>query len=110
MLPQSFATFLAVVVALFSATATRAEKQVTITRLVMRDSIVTIASNPSEVLYSVKTRDGRVINANLTEAQLEAQHPELYQQVRPAIAKPNTNAKKGEILWFGLSASERGTK
>jgi type II secretory pathway component PulC len=61
----------------------------TITRLVMRDRIIVISQGEDEVKYSVKTKDGDVINANLNEAELAAKHPDIYEQVRPAYAGDN---------------------
>ncbi len=61
----------------------------TITRLVMRDRIVVISQGEDEVKYSVKTKDGNVINANLNETELAAKHPDIYEQVRPAYAGDN---------------------
>ncbi len=70
---------------LFS-TAIRAEEPATITRLVMRDRVIIITNAQDGVKYSVKTKDGSVLSANLTEDELAQKHPDVYEQVRPAYA------------------------
>ncbi|NJK52813.1 MAG: hypothetical protein HC936_08205 [Leptolyngbyaceae cyanobacterium SU_3_3] len=64
--------------------------------LLLRDRVITITSAQNKLRYSVETRDGQVLADDLTEAQLEARHPELYQQIRPAIAQPQAV----EPLWM----------
>ncbi|KAM3110586.1 hypothetical protein ACKFKH_05280 [Phormidesmis sp. 146-20] len=105
---QTVAGFVATSV-LLSATALRSEPSPTISRLVLRDRIVVITSVQKGLLYSVKTDRGEVLDANLSEAQLEAKHPELYQKLRPAVARPLGSIKresinKREILWMGVPA------
>lgn len=81
---------------LIPAASIRAEENnLTITRLVMRDCIVVISQGEDEVKYSVKTKDGNVIHANLNETELAAKHPEIYEQVRPAYA---TDDKKPTLM------------
>jgi hypothetical protein len=93
---HSVAVFLALTVVLSSATGIGAGQPSTITRLLLRDRVITITSAQSELRYSVETSDGQVLAHDLTEAQLEARHPDLYQQIRPAIAQP----QDVEPLWM----------
>jgi type II secretory pathway component PulC len=84
----AFAIFTASI--LMGTASIRAEQNnPTITRLVMRDRIVVISQGEDEVKYSVKTKEGNVINANLNESELAAKHPDIYEQVRPAYAGDN---------------------
>lgn len=95
----SLATLLILGFAIASATATNASdalktsvsEPVTISRLVMRDRIITISSDPTGVVYSVSSKDGTVIDASLSEEQLIAKYPEVYDHLRPAIANPNAS-------------------
>jgi cell division septal protein FtsQ len=66
----------------------------------MRDRVIVIASDPNGLLYSVTTKNGTVLDANLSEEQLLAQYPDVYQNLRPAIA--NTKASKSVIEWAGM--------
>lgn len=84
---------------LFS-TAIHAEEPAIITRLVMRDRVVAITSGSDGLKYSVITKDGTVLSANLSEAQLAQKYPDVYEQVRPAVASPE--ATKGVIPWAGM--------
>lgn len=93
------AALLILVVNILFSTATRAEEPVAITRLVMRDRVVAITSGSDGLQYSVLTQDGTVLAANLSEAQLAQKHPDVYEQVRPAIAGQATS---GGTIWAGM--------
>ena len=97
---KSVAALLILVVSIFFSTTTRAQEPAAITRLVMRDRVVTITSGSDGLQYSVMMEDGTVLDANLSEAQLAQKHPEVYEQVRPAIASPETNTSV--IPWAGM--------
>ena len=92
------ALFILVISILFSS-STRAEEPVAITRLVMRDRVVAITSSSDGLQYSGLTKSGTVLVANLSEAQLAQKHPEVYEQVRPAIASFVT---PDVTIWAGM--------
>jgi hypothetical protein len=94
------ATFLVLAFSLFFAHATHADERIPITHLIMRDRTITIATAPNGLVYSVSTKDGTVIDANLSEAQLQAKYPEVYEKVRPAIA--NSEESNTVIPWAGI--------
>lgn len=104
----SVATFLILGFAIASATATNASdasktsvsEPVVISRLVMRDRIITISSQPTGVVYSVSNKDGTVIDASLSEYQLIAKYPEVYNHLHPAIANPDNS--KEVSPWAGM--------
>lgn len=96
---MSVATLLALAFSIFFATAIRAEEDVTITRLVLRDRVIVITSAPQGLLYSVSTPDGAVLDANLSEAQLAAKYPDVYESVRPAVASDEA-PENG--IWAGM--------
>lgn len=94
----SFITPIALVASILFSVAVRAEHRPTITRLELRDRTVEIASTSQGLSYSVLSQDGTVLDANLNENQLAEKHPELYEKVRPAVAKDTDNR---QILWMG---------
>jgi hypothetical protein len=104
----SIATFLILGFSIVSATAisasdaskTSVSEPVVISRLVMRDRIITISSQPTGLIYSVSSKDGTVLDASLSEAQLVAKYPEVYDHLRPAIANPD--ASKDVTPWAGM--------
>ena len=96
---KSAAALLILVVSLFFSTATRAEERVAITRLVMRDRVVAITSGSNGIYYSVFAQDGTVLAANLSKDQLAQKHPDVYEQVHPAIAGVAT---LGVNIWAGM--------
>jgi exo-beta-1,3-glucanase (GH17 family) len=83
---------------LFS-TAIRAGEPATITSLVMRDRIVVITNDTDGLKYSVKSKDGTVLSANITESELARKHPDVYEQVRPAYASDKNIP--GLLMWVG---------
>jgi hypothetical protein len=96
----SVASLLILALSLFGATTTRAEEPTVITHLITRDRVITITSDSNGLLYSVSTKDGAVIDANLSEEQLQAKYPEVYDNVRPAIASDEST--EGVIPWAGM--------
>jgi hypothetical protein len=80
-------------------TPVRTEEPVTITRLVMRERVVTITSGQNGPRYSVFAKDGAVLAAALNEAQLAEQHPDVYEQVRPSVAG---EATPSAAIWAGM--------
>jgi hypothetical protein len=69
-----------------------------LSRLEMRDRTVVIESGKDGILYTVKTKDGKILDAKLNEAELQAKHPQIYETVQPAIAYPNSKL----IMWGGM--------
>ena len=51
-----------------------------------RERTITIKSGPKGTLYSVKTRDGKVLCENVSTEQLQAQAPELHEFIKTAVA------------------------
>ena len=109
MRPRSVATLLILALSLFFPNATRADEPVTLARLVMRDRTIIMASDANGLVYSVSTQDGTVLDANLSEAELVAKYPDVYETIRPAIAqyslpKAVTDGEATEtvIPWAGM--------
>lgn len=57
-----------------------------IVHVVSRDRTVTISSGPEGLLYSLQDADGRVLMADATATQFEAQHPDMYREIRESVA------------------------
>jgi hypothetical protein len=51
-----------------------------------RDRVITIKSGPRGPVYSVATKDGRVLFENLSPGQLKAQVPEIHEFIKSAVA------------------------
>jgi hypothetical protein len=51
-----------------------------------RDQTITIRSGPKGAIYSVKTKDGKVLFENLSAEQLQARAPELHDFIKTAVA------------------------
>ncbi|PSM49691.1 hypothetical protein C7Y66_07910 [Chroococcidiopsis sp. CCALA 051] len=98
MRPVSFITLALLIISVLSTTA-QAENRRIITQLELRDRIVKITSGSQGLIYSVISPDGTVLDANLNETQLAQKHPELYEKVRPAVAK-DANISEA-MLWMG---------
>ena len=63
-----------------------------IVRLVGRHYTVTASSGPAGVLWSARSADGRTVVANATLDELRTRHPEVYQQILPAVATQGDGA------------------
>ncbi|HYT60324.1 MAG TPA: hypothetical protein VEL06_09145 [Haliangiales bacterium] len=73
-----------------------APKLPVIGHLETRDRIITIQSGPAGLLYLVKTKDGKVLNRNLSEEQLKAQAPEIHELIKTSVA--GVSNKDGSFL------------
>jgi len=50
-----------------------------------RDRVITIKSGPKGTVYTVATKDGKVLHENLSAEQLEAQVPEIYRLIKTGV-------------------------
>ena len=51
-----------------------------------RDRIITITKGPKGPLYTVKTKDGKIIAKKIDEKNLQAKYPDIYYQIKTGIA------------------------
>jgi hypothetical protein len=51
-----------------------------------RDRVITIKSSPQGTIYSIATKDGKILHENLSAEQLKAQAPELYEMIKTGTA------------------------
>lgn len=85
---------------LFSFQAAHAgDDGVSIVHLGFGDQLVTISSSPQGVLFTVRTSSGELVDEDLTEAQLLAGHPKLYDHIRASYASD----ADGNLIWAGRS-------
>ncbi|MDF1754634.1 MAG: hypothetical protein P1U89_17755 [Verrucomicrobiales bacterium] len=64
-------------------------------RLVSREHIISIFTNGNQNLYSVSTRDGKLLESLLDESALEKEFPNVYRDLKTGIAGDNE-------IWAGL--------
>jgi exo-beta-1,3-glucanase (GH17 family) len=105
----SVATLVVLALSVVFSNATRASEQQPLTTLVVRDCakgsaacsdrVITINNSPKGLSYTVKTQDGTVLDAQLSDAQLQAKYPEVYDNVRPAMA--GSEKTGGTMIWGG---------
>lgn len=51
-----------------------------------RNCVITIKSSPHGTVYSVSTKDGKVLHENVSAEQLKAQAPEIYEVIKTGNA------------------------
>jgi len=51
-----------------------------------RSCVITIKSSPHGTVYSVATKDGKVLHENVSAEQLKAQAPEIYEVIKTGNA------------------------
>ena len=61
-----------------------------------RDRTITIRSGPKGPVYSVATKDGKVLFENLSIEQLKAQAPELHDLIKTGVADSRVSGGKGD--------------
>ena len=59
-----------------------------------RDRIITISKGRKGTVYTVKSRDGKVLNANLSEKDFRAKYPSLYEKVKYGLAGNDATLRK----------------
>lgn len=60
--------------------------EVNLTRLVLRDREISISRGASGIQYDLYGPNGRLIDSDLTVTQLQAEYPDIYDRLRPAVA------------------------
>lgn len=51
-----------------------------------RGRVITLKAGPTGTLFSIETKEGRLLADNLDESQLKTKDPSLYELVRSALA------------------------
>ena len=73
------------------------DKLPVIVRLKTKNEVVTILSGPTEPLYNVTTKDGKILAQNLSEKQLQKNLPGIYRLLKTSYADNPNNA----FIWAG---------
>jgi hypothetical protein len=63
-----------------------------IVHLKKRNEVVTIMSGREGLLYTVRTKDGRVLGQGLSERELQAKLPDIYNSVKKSYADCNKSS------------------
>jgi hypothetical protein len=69
-----------------SSSGTAKESYPVIGYLQKRNYEITIKSSPRGTIYTVTTKDGKILHENVSAEQLKAQAPELYQVIKSGFA------------------------
>lgn len=83
-----------------AATSAKEPEAEVVAQLVTRDRIVLIYAGSEGAHYTIKTQDGEVLDANLSDREFQAKHPDIYERIKPAIARPDQETDV--IPWAGL--------
>jgi len=68
-----------------------------IIHLEKRNEIVTIMSGQEGILYTVRTKDGRLLGQHLSEQELQTKLPDIYHFLKKSYA----DDKQGCVIWCG---------
>ena len=68
-----------------------------IIHLEKRNEIVTIISGQEGLLYTVRTKDGELLGQHLSEQELKAKLPDIYNSLKRSYAGSN----KSDVFWGG---------
>ena len=79
-----------------STSAEKKESLPVIGYLEKRDRTITIRSGPKGAVYTVATKDGKVLFENLSIEQLKAQAPELHDLIKTGVADSRVSGGKGD--------------
>lgn len=66
-------------------------------RLKTRDRVITITSGPDGPLYTIESKEGELIAANLSGEELATRFPALYKKIEKSLADPK--------IWAGTDFS-----
>jgi len=72
------------------------KNDVVIGHLQTRDRVVTISKGQKGIAYTVKTRDGKTLDANLNEKNFQAKYQSLYDQIKDGRAGNDATLRRGE--------------
>ena len=51
-----------------------------------RDRIITVSKGPKGPLFTITTKDGKILATRIDEKRLQAKYPDLFHQVKTGIA------------------------
>ena len=89
---------LSMTVAFFPINKVKAEESTVISRLMVREGTIIISQNSiGKIEYSLIDSEGNSLITNISEAQLVAQYPDLYNLIRSAIANPEIDPWAGML-------------
>lgn len=93
-------TCLAIAIASLSIGSVKAEELPIISRLVVREGTVLITQDSQgQLRYSLIDRDGDRTETNISEAQLAAKYPDIYDRFNPAVADLEESPYAGMLIF-----------
>ncbi len=84
---------------ILAASAAPADDEPVVGYLALRDHVLTLFSSPGGTLYTVRTREGRVLLSKATEFELAARLPRIHTQIRSLTA--GSSSGTGDLIWAG---------
>jgi|WetSurMetagenome_2_1015567.scaffolds.fasta_scaffold694658_1 hypothetical protein len=75
---------------------------VVICYLQSRNNIVAISRGPEGDVYTVKTKDGKIMAAKLNEADFQEKYPALYQQIKSSVAANDATLRTNFLIRDGI--------
>lgn len=90
-------SYLSIAIASLPINLVKAEEFPVITRLIIREGTIIVTQDfEGKLKYSLIDPQGNEIETNISEVQLEAKYPDVYNRFRPAVADLETSP------WAGL--------
>ncbi len=69
-------------------------KNIVIGRLQFRDTVVVISKGKQGTAYTVQGKDGKTLDANLSEKRFQAKYPSLYDRIKDGQANNDATLRK----------------
>jgi len=96
----AFALAVAAPLGIVSHAALADEGGPAIVHLAMRDHLVTISASPDGPRYSIRDRSGNLLSADISDEELLASYPQLYQRINSGVAGDDSES----FIWAGQDA------
>lgn len=79
---------LSIAIASLSISAVKAEELSVISRLIVREGTIVVSQDSKgELKYSLIDLNSNEVEINISEIQLAAKHPHIYDRLQPAVAE-----------------------
>lgn len=75
----------------------KAEESIVISRLKVREGTLIVSKDAGKIKYSLVNTEGESVVKNISEAQLIAQYPDLYDRFRSGIADSEVSPWAGML-------------
>ncbi len=65
---------------------TEPNRAVVIGHLKSKDRIITVTKGPKGPLYTIKSKEGKILETKIDDKSLQAKYPDIYHQIKSGIA------------------------